>query len=212
MKFRWLGHACFAIGLSSGKSIITDPFDETVGYPDPKLAADIVTVSHQHFDHNAVKMVRGEPKVVQEEGSHNLDGVTITGIPSYHDTAKGRQRGNNIIFVIEAEGLRVCHLGDLGHVLEPEQVKGIGRVDVLLVPVGGYFTIGAGEAVKVVEQLQPKYVLPMHYKTDYIELPIHPVDEFLKYYPGYRAEKELVVTAGQMPETMQVVLLELFIS
>jgi len=209
MKIQWLGHACFLVTLSNGKTIITDPFDSNVGYPQPGLYADIVTVSHQHFDHNAVKTVPGKSAIVQKEGRHSYEGVVITGVLSFHDTAKGSQRGKNIIFIIEAEGLRICHLGDLGHVLEPDQVDKIGAVDVLLIPVGGYYTIGATEAIKVVEQLKPKVVLPMHFKTSYIDFPISTADEFLKSYPGHRVERELVLSADSMPVSQQVVLLEL---
>ncbi len=209
MKIQWLGHASFLITLASGKKIITDPFDAKVGYPIPGLHAGIVTVSHQHFDHNAVENVPGRPVIVQEEGLHSLGEIKITGIPSYHDTVKGNQRGKNIIFTIEAEGLRICHLGDLGHVLNPGQVEQIGEVDVLLIPVGGYFTIDAGTAVKVVEQLKPKIAVPMHYKTSCVSLPINKVDDFLSHYPEYRTERELVVSAEDALPPMQVVRLRL---
>lgn len=209
MKIYWLGHACFLIALSDGKKVITDPFDRKLGYPEPVLDADIVTVSHQHFDHNAVEVISGKPDVVKQEGRHAFGDVTITGIPSYHDSSKGSQRGRNIIFVIEADGLKVCHLGDLGHVLEKGQEEKIGAVDVLLIPVGGFYTIGAAEAVKVVHQLNPKYVVPMHYKTGYIDFPITSADEFLKNYPGYRVEQELVVTGKDLPDFTQAVLVEL---
>ncbi len=209
MKIQWLGHASFLITLRSDEKIITDPFDAKVGYPLPGLHAGIVTVSHQHFDHNAVENVPGRPDIVREEGPHSFGEIKITGIPSFHDTVKGSQRGENIIFIIEADWLKVCHLGDLGHVLDPGQVGQIGDVDVLLIPVGGYFTIDAGKAVNVVEQLKPKIVVPMHYKTSYVDLPISNVDNFLSYYPEHRTERELVVSAEEMPPAMQVVRLEL---
>lgn len=209
MKISWLGHACFLISLSNGKSIITDPFGSEVGYPQPGLPADIVTVSHQHFDHNAVNTVPGKPVTVQTEGLHNHEGITFTGVPSFHDEAGGRRRGDNIIFVIEAEGIRICHLGDLGHVLDSSQIGRIGQVDILFVPVGGFYTIGPEEAFKVVGQLKPGYVVPMHYKTDYIEFPISTPEQFLKLFPGYKKEKELSVTKSELPETTQVVIIEL---
>lgn len=209
MKFYWLGHACFLIVLASGKKIVTDPFDRKLGYPEPALSADIVTVSHQHFDHNAVEMISGKPVVISEAGRHEAGGLLITGISSYHDPVRGSQRGKNIIFVIETEGLRICHLGDLGHVLEKSQLEKVGTVDVLMIPVGGFYTIGAAEAVKVVNQLNPKYVVPMHYKTGYIDFPISTADEFLKYYPGSRVEKELEVAEKTLPGTTTAVLIEL---
>ncbi|BAF60870.1 predicted Zn-dependent hydrolases [Pelotomaculum thermopropionicum SI] len=209
MIIQWLGHACFLIAFSDGRVLMTDPFGPEVGYPRPAYPADVVTVSHQHFDHNAVKQVPGRPRVIEGEGRHDLEGITITGVPSFHDSSKGGQRGKNTIFVIEAEGLRVCHLGDLGHVLEEEQVEQIGRVDVLMIPVGGFYTIGAGEAVRVVEQLKPKYVLPMHYKTSYIDFPISTADDFLSRFPGCRREQELRVTADSLPASAQAVIIEL---
>lgn len=136
MKIIWLGHASFLIETGATR-IITDPFDETTGYRIPSISADLVTVSHDHYDHNAVDWVLGEPRVVSSPGETRFQEVDILGIPSFHDQEKGRLRGRNTIFVIKAEGLTVCHLGDLGHLLEPDQLEAIGRVDVLLIPVGG---------------------------------------------------------------------------
>lgn len=209
LKIQWLGHASFIITLSDGKKIMTDPVDPKVGYPKPGLAADVVTVSHQHFDHNAVKTVVGKPNIVQKEGLSSIGDIKITGIPSFHDNSKGSQRGRNTIFVIEAEGLRVCHLGDLGHVLDADQVVQIGSVDILLVPVGGFYTIDASEAVKVVGQIKPKIIVPMHYKTRYIDFPISTAEPFLKNYSGYRTVQELEVTAEKLPPAQEVVMLEL---
>lgn len=209
MKIQWLGHACFLITTSGGKKIMTDPFDSSVGLAEPAVPADIVTVSHQHFDHNAVGVVPGNPVVVQEAGERKIDTITFTGIPSYHDQAGGRQRGNNTIFLIEADGLKICHLGDLGHVLEEEQKSRLSGVDVLMVPVGGTYTIDAAEAARVVEQISPRYVIPMHFKTEALQLPIAPVEPFLKHFPAHTRSKELVVTADSLPAEQQVVVLEI---
>ncbi len=209
MQIQWLGHACFVIQLARGKTILTDPFDEKVGYPVPGIQADIVTVSHQHFDHNAVHVVPGKPQVVRKEGEHQFDDVVITGVPCSHDNAGGTKRGGNLIFVIQAEGLRICQLGDLGHIPTPEQVTRIGDVDLLMVPVGGHFTIGPEEAFQVVQVLQPKIVLPMHYKTSYLDFPIKGVDDFLGHFSGYKKMDKLVVNPGEITGNMEVVLLEL---
>ncbi|MCL6476999.1 MAG: MBL fold metallo-hydrolase [Peptococcaceae bacterium] len=209
MKIQWLGHACFSISLQDGRTIITDPFDQSVGYPQPNLPADIVTVSHQHFDHNAVKTIPGNPAVVHKEGRHSFGEINITGIPSFHDSSGGSERGKNLIFVIEAEGLRICHLGDLGHILDDGQTVQIGNVDILMVPVGGFYTIGPDDAAKVVDQIRPRLVLPMHYKTRYLDFPIVGAEEFLKKYPGHRVERELDATPENLPGERQVVLLEL---
>ncbi|MFZ5643627.1 MAG: MBL fold metallo-hydrolase [Bacillota bacterium] len=209
MKINWLGHACFIISLSNGKKIITDPFGNELGYPQPGLPADIVTVSHQHFDHNAISNVPRKPLTVQTEGLHSIEGINITGVPSFHDKSGGSKRGDNIIFIIEAEGIRICHLGDLGHMLDSTQISRIGKVDILLLPTGGFYTIGPDEAAEIANQIKPGYVIPMHYKTDYIDFPISTPDQFLKYFPGYKTEKELVVTRNDLPETTQVVIIEL---
>lgn len=209
MIIQWLGHACFAIQLQTGTTIITDPFDQSIGYPLPNLAADYITISHQHYDHNAVKTILGEPVIIEKEGQYNFTEVNIVGIPSFHDSDGGKKRGKNIIYIIEAEGLRLCHLGDLGHVLTLEQVKAIGDIDVLFVPVGGYFTIDHNQAAKIVEQLGPKCVIPMHYKTEYIDFPISGADEFLRHYPGYEKTQAFSITGKDLDLIPKVVLLEL---
>lgn len=178
MKIKWLGHACFLITTTGGIRIVTDPFNEEVGYPLPHVEADIITVSHQHFDHSAVSVVGGRPQVVEGPGEHRLEGVSVRGVSTFHDKEEGRKRGTNTVFVIAVDGLNVCHLGDLGHLLSPEQVSLIGPVDVLLIPVGGTYTIDAWEAAETVAALRPRVVIPMHYKTDYINFPITGVDEF----------------------------------
>lgn len=191
MKITWFGHACFLIEME-GIRIVTDPFDETVGYPIPNVTADVVTESHQHFDHNAHHLVRGNFRLIKEAGEYEIGKVKVKGIETYHDTKSGRERGKNIVFVFEGEGMRVCHLGDLGHVPTNDQVRSIGEVDVLLVPVGGTFTIGPKEAKEVVNLIKPTVTIPMHYKTRYLKFNLLPVDDFLKLFEGYeRAGKTL---------------------
>jgi L-ascorbate metabolism protein UlaG (beta-lactamase superfamily) len=180
MKIKWYGHSCFGLTAENGKRVITDPFDGSIGYKIPTIDADIVTVSHDHYDHNYVEAVRGNPEIVKTPGSHRVKGIKIHGFKTYHDDVQGQKRGENIIFVIEIDGIRVCHLGDLGHILTRDKVKEIGEVDVLLIPVGGTFTIDACDAKEVVEQLKPRIIIPMHYKTEDVSLPIAPVEEFLE--------------------------------
>ncbi|NPV69762.1 MAG: MBL fold metallo-hydrolase [Firmicutes bacterium] len=184
MKIKWLGHACFLITSARGTRILTDPFDETVGYVVPAIEADFVTVSHEHFDHNAVGNVKGKPKVVRGAGSHSLGDVTARGIDTFHDEAKGSKRGPNTVFVFDVDGMSVCHLGDLGHALAPGHATAIGKVDVLLVPVGGTYTIDSAGAANVVERLDPRVVIPMHYKTDAMSFPIVGVEPFLQRVGG----------------------------
>lgn len=210
MKIKWLGHACFLITSEKGIRIVTDPFDATVGYPLPEVEADVVTSSHEHFDHNYTEDVRGDFEVVKGVGNFYTRDIPIKGVKTYHDGEMGKKRGENTVYVMEIDGLRVCHLGDLGHVLSQDTVDQIGPVDVLLIPVGGYFTIDAEEAVKVVAQLNPRLVIPMHFKTPEIDFPISGVDLFLGKIGGgdMVGSTEIDVTARDLTGGMQVKVLE----
>ena len=147
MKLEWMGHACFAITTDNGTRIVTDPFDEKVGYPLPWGRADIVTASHGHFDHACYERMNPQ-NVVKEPGEYVFGDVKITGIASFHDDAKGAKRGSNVIFVIEADGKRIAHLGDLGHMLSEAQVAALGKLDALLIPVGGTYTLTGEQAAE----------------------------------------------------------------
>lgn len=160
-----IGHAEFLIELESGMRIVTDPYDASCGYPVRKIPADVVLVSHAHHDHNAVENVTGVLHTVITPGRYDLGEVVVTAIEADHDEAGGTKRGKTLLFVIEAEGLRVMHMGDLGHVPAPEQIAALGRADVLMIPVGGFYTIDAKTAVTVAEKLGASVVLPMHYRT-----------------------------------------------
>ena len=177
----WLGHSMFLLSLNDTLKIVTDPFDDTVGYPLPQVSADVILVSHRHFDHDNVKLVKGKPKVVDTAGESSVKGVKFKGVASVHDDKDGTLRGLNTIFVWDLGGIKFAHLGDLGVVLSDKQVKEIGPIDVLFVPVGGFFTIDAAAAVQIVETLKPKVVFPMHYKTEVMgaSFPIAGVNDFL---------------------------------
>ena len=182
MEVTWYGHAAFLITTGQGIKIITDPYKPGGGisYKAIPDEADIVTVSHEHDDHNYVEGLPGKPQVIKGAGRHEVKGVVIEGFTSYHDDAGGSQRGHNTIFTFDADGIRTCHLGDLGHFLSDQEVQQIGHVDVLCIPVGGFFTIGPQEATTVADQLQPKLTFPMHVKTEKCALPIEPVNAFLQ--------------------------------
>ncbi len=185
MQIIWKGQSCFQIITSQGKNgqvtIVTDPFDETLGLRLPKLEADILLVSHGHHDHANVKAVGGSPFVVDGPGEYEIKEIFIHGIPSFHDAVSGKEKGNNIIYVIEAEDLRLCHLGDLGQKeLTPEQVDKIGNIDILMIPVGGNYTIGDKEAMKVMSQIEPKIIIPMHFQIPKLKLKLDSADKFLK--------------------------------
>ncbi len=185
MTISWYGHSCFKIQTKPKRGaedvvIITDPFDKSVGLRPPQGQANVVTVSHEHFDHNNTKALKGEPFVIDAPGEYSVKGVHLQGIESFHDHKDGSERGFNSMFVIESEDIRVCHLGDLGHKLSEGQVEEIGEVDVLMIPVGGVYTIDAKEAKEVVGQLEPRMIIPMHYKVSGLKVDITDEKEFLK--------------------------------
>lgn len=212
MKITWLGHAAFLFE-TQGLKIVTDPYDPNdhrIGYRPITIPVDIVTVSHDHVDHNYVKDLRGNPEMVKGSGTFEVKGIAFTGIDSHHDAAKGSQRGSNTIFVIEAEGLRLCHAGDLGHTLSGNTIQAIGPIDILLIPVGGAYTVDAAEATKIMEDLDPKLVIPMHFKTEVLDFPISGVDAFLNGKSNVRRQSssEIEVTEQTLPEKMEIVVLE----
>ncbi len=212
MKIKWLGHAAFLITAESGTRIITDPYicNDKVRYGDIKEAADIVTTSHNHSDHNNVAAVKGSPKVLKDAGTAEVKGIEFTSIPSFHDESRGEKRGPNLIFCFDVDDIRVCHLGDLGHKLGAKETSQIGKVDVLLLPVGGFYTIDAAVATEVARQLAPRVVIPMHFKNDSCEYPIASVEEFLKGKDNVARLKtsEIELTRAKLPASTQIYLLQ----
>lgn len=165
MDITYLGHSCFRI-RGKEKVVVTDPFDpDMVGLKLPKLTGDIVTISHDHQDHNRADLVTGVKKMINGPGEYEILGVSIIGISSFHDDKKGSLRGKNTIYIIEIDGLRITHLGDLGHTLGDSVLEDIGTIDVLMIPVGGEYTIGPEVAREIVRGIEPVFVIPMHYQT-----------------------------------------------
>jgi L-ascorbate metabolism protein UlaG (beta-lactamase superfamily) len=203
-----LGHSCFRI-KGSRAVVITDPFPPDLGYSLGKPTASIVTVSHQHPSHSYIQGIGGEPRIVRGPGEYEISGVLIIGIATFHDAEGGRKRGKNTVYLMEVDGISVCHLGDLGHVLTSEQVEEIGNVDVLLLPVGGVSTIDAAMAAEVIRQLEPKAVVPMHYKTPLISRELEPVEKFLKEMGMEQIDPlpKLSLTKSSLPVSTQVFLL-----
>jgi L-ascorbate metabolism protein UlaG (beta-lactamase superfamily) len=210
MEIQWLGHSCFRL-RSRDTTIITDPPDRSTGYALSSLTANIVTVSHQHPGHNAVESCSGNPRVIDGPGEYEVAGVLIDGVRTYHDAKQGQERGRNTAYVIELEDLRVCHLGDLGHVLTAEQTEAMSDLDILLAPVGGHSTIDAAAAAEVVSLLEPKLVIPMHYRTSASKGDLDPLEPFLKQMGlGELApQTRLTVTPSSLPAQTQVVVLDL---
>ena len=210
MKITWLRHACFKIE-STGKIIICDPYSSRIGLKLPDgLYADIVTVSHQHVDHNDVSAISGVTQIFDKPGDNESGVIKIKGILAYHDSVKGAERGENIVFLIEAEGIRICHLGDLGHLLTTEQLSGIGRVDVLMIPVGGGVTLKPDEVLKTIQQIKPKIILPMHFSVPERQsrFSLRGVDEFIKE-ANIPTEKmdELTITREDLARLAQKIVL-----
>lgn len=196
MKLTYLAHSTFLLENAAGGRLVTDPVDKGSGYDLHGCKADVVTVSHHHFDHDALDQLTGEKKLVDTVGPHEAAGFRITGYPAYHDEVKGAKRGPNILYRIEADGMTVVHLGDLGHDLDDETVAALKGADALLIPVGGTFTIDADEAAALAKRLAPKAVIPMHYKTPELTFQIAPLAPFLA------AAKDLPVVALARGETM----------
>ncbi len=197
MMIRWHGHSCFEI--SNGTTIVTDAHDgKSIGIRPPDVTADIVLQSHDHFDHNCGRLVRGSNvKIISTPELRDENGIKIYGVNTFHDEVKGEKRGSNIIFIFEINGMRFCHLGDLGELLSDESVKAIGDVDALFCPVGGTFTLDAEGAWNVINAIKPKVIVPMHYRVGGLSLSIAPIDGFLEG----AGERELIKVGNEIEFT-----------
>ena len=215
MKIQFLGHASFLLTTDAGTRIVTDPFDPekskgALKYRPFKESADIITLSHEHFDHGAAHILTGSPIILRGNGKFVASEVEFLGIETYHDESHGSERGRNTVFVISVDGLRIAHMGDLGHVLTADQAAEIGSVDVVLIPVGGYYTIDASQAAKIADQIAAKIVIPMHYKNDKCDFPIASVDGFIKDKPNvtHQGDSVLEVTKENLPPKQQIIVLD----
>lgn len=212
MKIKWLGHSCFLITSASGIKIITDPFKsgDPINYSEVNESADVVLISHEHFDHNYPAAVKGTPIIIKATGNSEAKGIIFKGIPVFHDDTNGSQRGKNTIFVFEMEGVRICHLGDLGHSLNNQQIADIGKVDIVFIPVGGLYTIDCATASEVISKLSPKVAIPMHFLTSRIDASkfgqICGADDFLKGKVNVRQldSSETEVNAGKLAAATQI--------
>lgn len=212
MIITWQGHSCFKLQDkvgTDGVTVVTDPFNKDAGLKVPNFEADIVTVSHQHPDHNNVEALRGTPFVIDCAGEYDFKGVLIEGIDSYHDNKEGAERGGNVIYRIEIDDISVTHLGDLGHALTDAQLEKLAGTDILLIPVGGVHSLDAKKAVEVISQIEPRIIIPMHYKTKDIKYDLDPVEKFIKEIgltPTY--EEKLKISKKDLPtEDMELVIL-----
>ncbi|RJP31215.1 MAG: MBL fold metallo-hydrolase [Actinobacteria bacterium] len=192
VRISWLGHAMFLLEDGAGHRLVTDPYNDYVGYRLPDVAADIVLISHDHADHSNSSVVKGEPVVVRDPSPRDIAGVKISGFPTYHDASGGSERGPNIVYRWEMQGLVFIHLGDLGHPLDADTLRDLGKIDVLFVPVGGFFTIAPAGAAQVVEALNPHIAIPMHFRNEACGFPIDTEEPFVSHF-------SVVERTGKMP-------------
>lgn len=213
MIVKFLGHACFLLTSSAGLKVMIDPYEAgafggSLGYGPISDTADIVLISHEHADHNYVRGVPGSPKVCRQ--GCEFQGVEFRGVQACHDPEGGTKRGHVTLFAFTLDGLRVCHLGDLGALLTPQQVAAIGPVDVLFIPVGGTYTLDAGQAWAVIDQLKPRLVIPMHFKTPKVTMPLSSVEAFAAGKPNVEFTKRSTVTLTPevLTDTTRVLVLD----
>ena len=212
MKIKWLGHASFLITSDNGTRIITDPY-KTGGdlmYGEVKVPADIVTVSHEHGDHNNTAVIAGNPQIIRGTKLTEAKGIKFSGIATFHDEKQGKERGLNTVFCFEVDGIRFCHLGDIGHMLTEAQIARIGKVDILLTPVGGVWAIDAATAWDIANKLKAKVIIPMHFRNERCDFPVATVDDFLtgKKNVIMADSSEIEFRAGKLPVETQIIVLK----
>ncbi len=214
MKIKWYGHAAFLITSDQGVKIITDPYEPgafggQLSYGKITDQSDIVLTSHDHADHNYTKDLPGSPEVIKGRGAKTSMGIHVKGVASFHDPSKGSERGANTVFTFTVDGIQVCHLGDLGHILGQKELSEIGPVDLLIIPVGGFYTIDAKEATQIAETMRPKVLIPMHFKTEKCGFPIAPVEDFLKGKARVKrpGTSEVTFEKATLPQQMEIVVL-----
>ena len=211
MKIKWLGHSCFLLTAESGARLLMDPFraDSHLSYKQVSERADIATVSHDHFDHNFIDALPVRPEVVKGAGEKAFKGIKVKGVGVFHDDTGGNQRGSNTIFCVEIDKINVCHLGDLGHRLSGHELSAVGKVDVLLVPVGGVFTIGVEDANALCQDIKPHIAIPMHYKTERCQFLKWSAEDFARGKQTVRrmAGSEFEITVNSLPAEFEVIVL-----
>jgi L-ascorbate metabolism protein UlaG (beta-lactamase superfamily) len=209
MEISWLGHSCFQL-RGKNVTLITDPFSPQLGHSLGKISAPIVTISHNHPGHNYAGGVDGSPRIVRGPGEYEISDVLITGVASYHDNKHGQELGRNTIYIIHMDDLVICHLGDLGHILQEDQLEEVADADMLLVPIGGQHTINATQAAEVISQVEPHIVIPMHFSPPIDDAP-NPLDKFCREMgiEAINPQPKLSITRSALPAETQVVILSI---
>lgn len=212
MNIYWLGQASYLIKTANGKKLLIDPFGEGIGYTPFKGCVDLVTISHNHYDHNFTGFIENNPTIIDSLGKHTTDFCDITGIKSFHDQTNGSERGTNIIFKYSIDGITLCHLGDLGHDLNNETLREIGDIDILFVPVGEVYTFDVKTAANITKKINPKFIVPMHYKTKFLNIPLACVDKFLMEMKNYETKNVPMfsVNKSDLKTNSKVILIDVY--
>ena len=212
MRIKWFGQSCFLLASGAGVGVLMDPFkaDSHLSYAQVRQPADIVTVSHEHFDHNYLADIPGKHEVLKGGVDKIISGISIKGINAFHDDTMGKERGVNTVFCVNMDGINICHLGDLGHRLSSSEIAAVGKIDILLVPIGGVFTIDCEVAAKVCQDINPHVVIPMHYKTDRCQFLQWTADDFIKGKQNVRKldSSEAEFSSGNLPSAMEIIILK----
>ncbi|MCA9792945.1 MAG: MBL fold metallo-hydrolase [Candidatus Eremiobacteraeota bacterium] len=216
VTIQWLGHSCFLIVSPGGTRVLTDPYPPMLGYSTTRVAADLVTISIDEFDHSHVAMAEGRPRVLHgltlegewTEVRTECGDVKVRGIGAWQDDSHGKERGKNGMFLFETGGLRILHVGNLGHQLSDEQLEKIGRVDVLLVPVGGIYTLDGNQAAALTRKVAPRVAIPMHYKTPALVFDLQTNEKYLRNFPKYQSARKLSLEAAKLPAATTVYVLD----
>ena len=209
MKLQYYGHSCFALHCADGTTLVLDPFDETVPYPQCTARCDAALLTHDHFDHNHTQSLTGEFRTIREAGSYAVGGASISAIPCFHDEVRGAKRGPNLIYRIEAEGISIAHLGDLGHMPNDEQLAALKGLDLMLIPVGGYFTIETPQAEEIIALAKPRCAVAMHYRIHKTDTnPISTVDQFEKDMSAVRMPSVIELTPESVKSLPAAVIMD----
>ena len=206
LEITWYGQSMFTVS-GAGTTVACDPVPPEVGYTYDPVEADVVLISHDHFDHGYLSGITGSPKVVRTAGATGLDGIEVSGIATFHDAKGGKERGPNVIFTWEQAGLKIAHFGDVGVLPGPEMLSALSGLDVAMIPVGGVFTIDGAQAARFSEELAPAVAIPMHYKTPVLSIPLQEIAGFTGSFSGpvrQMAERPLAITRDALPSATEV--------